>query len=1138
MSASALATIVARYSKLCQPFPQESDAELVLRFVQRNDAAAFEQLVGRYASLVWGVCRRVLPCEADCEDAFQATFLSLVRQAGVLDPHRPLAAWLHTVALRVARKAWGRAQRQAAQLTHCLDGRSSPPVQSDGCTGELMSSIDAELERLPAPLRVPIILCCLEGRTRDEAAEAMGCTVAAVKSRLERGRSLLRKRLQHRGFQLPAAFLVLTLTGSRVSATLQAMAVKSALGAPPATVAVLAATSGVSFFAKAMTVALSLITVGLLGIGAMAAIQSPTQEDKAPPENAQADSKTLASSAKKETAQPLRDRFGDPLPDGAVRRFGTLRFRHNEIVDLAFTPDGKRLIAGCGRAPLVVFDAKTGEKLAQIGKVTPNNYYGFALSPDGKRVACCGFDLTLWDLESGNLIKELKCGRCGAVAFSPDGTKIVAAKEFTGQFQVVDVATRTQVRTWKLGEEDKEMYFVNALSYSPDGKHVAGIVSGFQRDDGDSFREPSTQMHLWNPETGAPAGTLGTPKDKHTAFAFQPGGNRAATIGQDQAVQFWDLETLKKVQEITPTKKGASATSLRFSADGKRCGFYDGKGSLVVVDVGKSKELRRFDLGQPDSHSPCAIALDTEGRTLAFARFGDSSIRVWDVGTGEERLGDAGHRPAATLELSADGRALISRGDKVFRWDLQTGEGRVQSGEAAEDSRKGKWDKGAWHYQGMRWQFVSGGLNNELEILSLDGKKSIRKIKEPAATRGHAISPDGVHLAISYQDRPSTVFLWNPEKNEEPHKLIGHPDACQQLLFSHDGGLLIAGAGTHNKYPSETLFVYDVATGKLIHKFATNSAPGPMILTADDRLLITGGLWNDAAVHVWDMQSGNQLATLADPSLTATSEPQNVPTLQLAISNLALSVDERLLTMVTNSGDTSMVSVWETNSWKLVRAFVPNRPRHANSVVISQDGRSVFVANSDSTILEWDVTGRHGKKAEPLLEGRLDKLWQALAESPDKAYPALWEMESHPAEAVRFLKTKLTAALAANEKEVRKLLAQLDADSFQDREQASRMLSELGEPALAILRKALKEDLSNEAKTRIEKIVQTLSTDLTPDQHRMLRALAVLEWSRLTEADELLHKLADGEASARLTKAAKEAENRRRGKIESEKPKP
>ncbi|HEV3238531.1 MAG TPA: sigma-70 family RNA polymerase sigma factor, partial [Gemmataceae bacterium] len=939
MSSSALATIVARYSKLCRPFPQESDAELILRFAQRNDAAAFEQLVGRYASLVWGVCRRVLPCEADCEDAFQATFLSLVRQAGSLDPDRPLAGWLHTVALRVARKAWGRAQRQLAQRAECLDRRSSSPVQSDVCAGELMSSIDEELDRLPAPLRIPIILCCLEGRTRDEAAEAMGCTVAAVKSRLERGRTLLRRRLERRGIQLPAALLVLTLTGRQVSAALKSLAVQSALGSPPATVAALATASSMSWSAKALVVSLSVIATGLLGIGALGAIQSSPQKEPIPDQKSAADSKSQPP-AKKETAQPLRDRFGDPLPEGAVRRFGTLRFRHNEIAELAFTPDGKRLIAGTGRNPLAIFDAKTGEKLRQVGKVSPNNYYGFALSRDGERVACCGFDVSIWDTKTGNLIKELGCGRCQAVSFSPDGTKIAVVKEHSGEFQVVDATTGKSLVEWKVGENGKEMYMVNSLSFSFDGKLVAALAAELHLDGPGSIRASNFELHLWDANTGVPAGNIGTPEENPCSYAFHPDTNRVVTVAKDQAIRFWDLETRKLENHIALSNKNEMAMSLQFSSDGKRCAFYAGKGILVVMDVEKSKEIRRINAGQPDSQSPWAIALSPDGRTLAFARlYGDCCIRLWDIESGAERLADAGHTTAATLELSPDGRALISRGDKVFRWDLQTGEGRVQPAEAKEGSRTGKWDKGGWNYQGPRWQFVSGGSNEELEILSLDGKKSLRKIKEPSIMRGHAISPDGVHLAMSYQDGPSTVFLWNPEKDEQPHKLIGHPDACQALLFTHDGKRLIAGAGTHNKYTSETLFVYDVPTAKLIHKFASNSAPGPMILTADDRLLITGGLWNDAEVRVWDMQTGNLLATLIDPAINVTSEDLGQPiNLMLGISNVVLSQDERLLAIVTNRADTSTVSVWETSSWKLVRAFAPNQPRHSNSVVISRDG--------------------------------------------------------------------------------------------------------------------------------------------------------------------------------------------------------
>lgn len=96
MSPIALGTLVAPWRVFCLPHSQESDRQLLERFVRQGDPVAFEQLVKRHASLVWRVCRRTLTCEADCEDAFQATFLSLVRQARSLDARRPLEGGVGT----------------------------------------------------------------------------------------------------------------------------------------------------------------------------------------------------------------------------------------------------------------------------------------------------------------------------------------------------------------------------------------------------------------------------------------------------------------------------------------------------------------------------------------------------------------------------------------------------------------------------------------------------------------------------------------------------------------------------------------------------------------------------------------------------------------------------------------------------------------------------------------------------------------------------------------------------------------------------------------------------------------------------------------------------------------------------------
>jgi RNA polymerase sigma factor (sigma-70 family) len=1106
------------------------DAELLRRFARQGDASAFEQLVERYAPLVWGVCRRILPREADCEDAFQATFLALVRQAAALDPSRALGGWLHTVAVRVARKAQVRPRPQRTRAVP-PDRMTSGDVADDVGSRELLRLVDEEIERLPATLRVPIVLCCLEGRTRDEAAAAVGCSVAAVKSRLERGRGLLRRRLERRGIQLPAAFLLLTLTGGRVSAALRAKAVHAALGGAPPAIAALATTAAAPLAGKLALTGLFLLAAGAIGLGALrvAAVglsQATSAEQTEAP-------RKFAPPAVAD-APPLRDRFGDPLPPGAVRRFGTLRFRHDEIVDLAFTPDGTRLIAGSGRRPLAVFDAATGRRLRDVGKMSANGYYGFALSPDGRRVACCGFDVTLWDLQTGELIRELGCGRCQSVAFSPDGTKLAVVKELRAECLVLDAADGERLSGWAVGEGKRPMYDVRSLAFAPDGKLVAGLVSELREDKPFQFTAVSTQLRLWDAGRGTPMRTFSSADDPVYAFAFQPGTKRLATLGKGGAIRSWDVETGKEVHQILAPKGFDLRMALRFSADGRRCAVYDRGGFLSVLDVEDGKELRRVETG-PAATSPVAIALSPDGGAVAFGKlYGEACVRVWDVASGSERLADAGHRAAAALSLSADGRTLISRGrdGQVFHWDLRTGDARVESADTQEEVGRASGTPGGWRLRGPRWRLTFARQTSEMEVWSLDGSRMLRRVKGPSLLPGFALSPDGTHLAIATQEPGFPVLLWNPEQEAEPRKLQGHPDVCYRLRFTHDGKRLIAGAGGHNAYPSETVWVWDVATAQVVRKLATNSAPGYLILTGDDRTLITGGAWNDAAVRVWDLETGKQQATLADPSLNVTSEERGQVESHLEIAGLALSPDERFLAIVTSRGVTSSASVWEAGTWKLVRAFTPAQPRTlAHSMAFSLAGRSLFVAHKDSTILEWDVSGRHGKEAGVLGRGRLVALWQALSDAPERAYPAAWELLDHPAEAARFLKAKLVPAKPVEEQRLRQLLGRLDAASFQEREEASRQLLALGEVAVPALRQVLEGELSIERKARIERIVEALTGSPSPEQQRLLRALAVLEWSGLAEADEHLQQLADGDPSARVSREAKAAWQRRQAAL-------
>jgi RNA polymerase sigma factor (sigma-70 family) len=183
-----------------------SDRELLERFVRGKDGAAFEALVRRHGAMVLGVCRRVLDHAQDAEDAFQATFLVLVRKAGSIGRPELLGNWLYGVAFRTARKARAQAARRA-QCEREAAVMAIPDPLLEVAWRDLRSVLDEELQRLPAKYRAPLVLCYLEGLTNEQAARRLGWPVGSMSYRLARGREALRERLGERDRAVPAGLL-------------------------------------------------------------------------------------------------------------------------------------------------------------------------------------------------------------------------------------------------------------------------------------------------------------------------------------------------------------------------------------------------------------------------------------------------------------------------------------------------------------------------------------------------------------------------------------------------------------------------------------------------------------------------------------------------------------------------------------------------------------------------------------------------------------------------------------------------------------------------------------------------------------------------------------------------------------------
>jgi RNA polymerase sigma factor (sigma-70 family) len=277
------------------------DGELLERYVAAGDGVAFEALVRRHGPMVLSVCRRLLANPCDAEDAFQATFLVLVRKAPSVVPREKVASWLYGVACHAAQKV-----RTATFRRRCHERQvralPEPATVADELWHDLAPLLDQELSRLPEKYRLPLVLCDLEGRTRTEAARHLAWPEGTVAGRLARGRALLARRLARHGPPVSAGVLAALLAQNAASACVPVALVIStskaaAAEAVPERVAVLI--SGVlrAMFLSKLKAGMTavLLAVAVLGFAGLLAhrtwAERPAEPGEPPREQAKDDAK-------------------------------------------------------------------------------------------------------------------------------------------------------------------------------------------------------------------------------------------------------------------------------------------------------------------------------------------------------------------------------------------------------------------------------------------------------------------------------------------------------------------------------------------------------------------------------------------------------------------------------------------------------------------------------------------------------------------------------------------------------------------------------------------------------------------------------------------------------------------------------
>ena len=932
-----------------------SDLALVHQFAAERNESAFATLLRRHGPMVYGVGRRVLRHSEDAEDVFQAAFLLLARKAASIRKGESVGSWLHGVsyhlAIRLAAQRTGRKrhEREAAAIHSKEQGDESVPP-------ELEKALDEALQQLPEIYRQALVVCYLEGKSHEEAARILACPVATLRSRLARGRQRLHSILARKGVALSAAALggalsthaadaakMLPLLRTTLEASLQFAAGKGAEAVVSTSVASL-----VEGGLKALLAAKTKIGVAvLLGFGILAgsagtmgswvfthSSSAETRPEKPSP----------VAQAQPVPKKTLTDSYGDKLPEPAVKRLGTVRFRHGEHIEsVAYSPDGKWIASGADDHTVRIWDRVTGKELLRFDGHSDDVHF-VTFTPDGKFIISSSGLHTIgrpgaqdpctlkWEAATGKLVGRFPANRwnraMAALALSPDGTTLAAC--LSPELYISNVENGRLLRT--LAAENGN---VTKMSFSPDGQHLAMITN----EHGVSLVNVGTGKQIW---LNSALATGPSTRIEPTVYglAFSPDGRRLAVCAsRDGPARVLDSATGDEICRFD-NRNGP----MVFSRDSKQV-----LGAIGIWDAVTGEKVKDLN---PKALWNYELALSPDGKQLVNA--GSSALQFWDVATGNGIAQPAASLgPISQIQLGPDQKSMVTFSmfdpESVVRlWDLQT-------------CRQVSASPYGMHYSvalSPSLDLLAYGTPKKGEVSLMQIGDWTTKVPLPGIDAGLStltFTRDGHRLiATTAKSGPgfngAPVLMWDVKTAKEPVTL-------GTLATTTGSGARCAAISPDDRYFASggwdnIIRLWDIAGRKEVRQFTGQEGNICGVCFSPDGKYVTAvsgagamaptktGLYSngkDNHLRIWEVATGRVVRTIEGPDKGSWS--------------VAWSPDGAT---IASGGEDGLIRLWESATGRQ-RACLTGHDGPVTSLTFTPDGRQLFSGSADTTVLVWDL---------------------------------------------------------------------------------------------------------------------------------------------------------------------------------------